>query len=262
MDNSAISLSHVRVLVTRPGAAGQELCRRIAAAGGQAFLCPLITTVQDLSAARGLPDNLSLADAFVFISPAAVKHGLHFLKTHAGADVSAWPPCYAAGPGTAKALAEEGICADTPPQGQQGSEGLLQLPRLQHPAGKCFLIIKGAGGRELLQSRIKARGGEVWLCPVYRRENKTYPDGKPEQIIRAGRINAVVVTSGQVFESLCAGVRRKMLEKLIMVVPGERVAGLVRRAGYQAVCATGADNNAMLYRLSALCPGQNVQIAE
>lgn len=55
---------------------------------------------------------------------------------------------------------------DSLPTGSEISEVLLQLPELQNIAGKCALILRGNGGRELIGDSLTARGAEVTFVNV------------------------------------------------------------------------------------------------
>ena len=142
---------------TRPGADRQAQILR--AAGHEPLVCPALTIAEEPGCAPRGP----FSDV-VFLSEHAVRLGVPRLATEpwfAGART------YAVGAATAGHLAEAGIRADVPEDAS--SEGLLALPEFADARGRAVLIVCGAGGRDLLEKALAARGARVEKLVVYRR---------------------------------------------------------------------------------------------
>ena len=93
----------------------------------------------------------------------AVAHGVHLIEKSATTRVAA------IGKATAAALAADSLPADIVPEAGFNSEALLAHPDLTLASGARVLIVRGAGGRELLQETFAARGLVVETREVYQR---------------------------------------------------------------------------------------------
>ncbi len=118
------------VLVTRPQAQAEGLCRQIEALGWRALPFPLLQIVP-LSPP---PLEVSAYAGLIFISRNAVIHGLPLLR----GDL---PTLAVVGKGSAAELARRGVRAQLQPTVSADSEGLLALPALQRLTGQRWLIV-------------------------------------------------------------------------------------------------------------------------
>lgn len=244
------------VVVTRPRAQAAPLAKMIAAAGGNALLFPLLEIAPaadhgELEAAAGRLDDYDLA---IFVSPNAVAHALPTLLAE-----RAWPArlaTAAVGPGTAKALADEGIPGCLVPAERFDSEGLLALPDFagERIGGRRVAIFRGDGGRELLADTLRERGAQVDCITCYRRSGPAAGFGQLLEAWRAGRLDAIVVSSSEGLRYLVAGLDeagRERLRQTPLFVPHERIAGIARELGLARVELTEAADSGLIRGLLA-----------
>src|SRR5271165_142699 len=160
-----LPLHGVGVLVTRPRQQASALCRLLEAQGARTFCLPAIE-IKPMAESRLLAARLGeLAefDLIIFTSANAVRFGAALLEQRRDL------PLAAIGPATARALNQAGYRVMVQPTDGFDSENLLQHPRLAAMAGKRILLMKGSGGRELLQDEFTRRGAHVTIAEVYRR---------------------------------------------------------------------------------------------
>jgi uroporphyrinogen-III synthase len=196
------SLNGLGVLVTRPEHQAGNLCRLIERAGGVAIRCPLLTIAEprDWAPALAVFDRLADCDLLLFTSANAVDRGLPPILERGGI-----PPrleLAAIGAATARALARHGVGPCLQPAEGFTSEALLALPRFQQVAGQRIVIVRGAGGRELLATALAARGARVTLAEVYRRERPAIDPAPLLERWQRNEIGAVVVTSRESLRNL------------------------------------------------------------
>jgi len=161
-------LAGANVIVTRPAGSAAAVRRRVRALGGECVVLPGsgLRAPADPGNARALLAALRAADIVIFTSPAAVRFAwqlqpqLRFARTTA---------VFAPGGGSARALQRRGVAQAAFPSHRQDSEGLLDLPALQHVRRRRIALIGAAGGRELLAPQLVARGARVQRIDVYRR---------------------------------------------------------------------------------------------
>lgn len=238
-----MSLRGRGVLVTRPAGVAAPLAERIAGAGGRAILFPAIEI-----AALARPaafDRLSDFALAIFVSPTAVERGL--------AMVGPWPRTVAVaavGEGTRRALETAGVFAVLAPSEGADSESLLALPELARFSGRRVLIVRGAGGRDLLAQSLAARGCGVEVAECYRR---TRPAADPGVLLAdwaAGKVHAVTVFSRESLDNLAALVGEARLRTTPLFVSHPRIAEHAARRGIPAIVA-GPGDDAMVERLVA-----------
>jgi len=130
------------------------LCRLLESHGASTLRLPAVE-IQSRGDRRALAACLGPLEGFdliIFTSANAVRFGAAFLEQKRDLTLAA------IGPATARALNLAGYRVAVQPVGTTDSEGLLLHPRLEHLAGHRILIIKGSGGRQLLEE-ISARSG-------------------------------------------------------------------------------------------------------
>jgi uroporphyrinogen-III synthase len=227
-------LTGLRVLVTRPAHQAGPLVEKLAAAGAEPLLFPLLEITPqagpELDAVLARLGNFDLA---IFISPTAVKFGVTAAARHGG-----WPAglsLAAVGPGTARELIrqlgrEPQIC---PTEGG-GSEALLAEPALQEVDGRRILIVRGAGGRETLARTLAERGARVEHAVVYRRQPPANA-GPLNAALQAGEIDLILITSSEALDNLVrltAPALRETLLGLPLLVTHPRQAERARALGF------------------------------
>jgi uroporphyrinogen-III synthase len=225
------------VLVTRPEEQAHALIAEIEKRGGRVVFAPMIAIQprhddpQAQHAIRQLPDY----DVVIFISKNAVEHGMrmikaakHSLKRHA---------VYAVGVGTGACLRDLGVAEVHTPKGEFSSEGLLKMPGLSaHEIhDKKVLIIRGAGGREVLAQSLQQRGATVDYCEVYER---VVPVTRLGDVLKAARVTTpdiALITSPEALANLAAKIDQEGLDEMYdvpLMVAGGRTAQEVERLGF------------------------------
>ena len=233
----------MRVMLTRPAGLNEALAARLEAQGIEVALHPLIA-IQGLALgqeAKRLLGDLGDFCAAVFVSRSAVRYGLEAIGRFSKG-LPEGMAVYGVGPGTAAALGEQGIHAEAP--ATPGSEALLEAPGLQAVQGKAILIVKGRGGREILQARLAERGARVACLECY--ERLACPldaDGLPPA---EGKREVVALTSGEILESFLAS-GGLAPSRFTAVAPSARVAALAARHGFKKVVDAGAASDDALY---------------
>ncbi len=102
------------------------------------------------------------------------------------------------------------------------SENLLSIIEDTGIKSKSYLIIKGSGGRDLLEKEIGRQGGVVKVACMY--ERVTRKDFLKEQDLLENKNNYLVVSSKTALKSLLDRIKRFELEyKIIIVIPNERI---------------------------------------
>jgi uroporphyrinogen-III synthase len=242
------ALQGVTVLVTRPERQAGPLCGLLEVEGATVIRLPALD-IKPLSVGPELLARIGPLDAFdlvVFTSANAVHFGSFLVEGRGPAP----PPALAAiGPATARAMQRLGLVAITPTDGFD-SERLLELPVLASPLGRRILIVKGSQGRELLQDRLIAGGGQVVVAEVYQRARAVYDEAELSALcaLTGSGIDVVTATSVDVAVALLDIVTpqlREQLERVHWLVPSARVAAAVRARGLSAplIQATSAEDH-------------------
>jgi len=241
------ALAGRRILVTRPRELAQGLAALIARAGGEPVLYPgiEIRDAEDAGAARAALARLQEFDLAVFVSPSAARKALELLARP-------WPArvrVAALGAGTRRELEARGVRRIIAPQEGADSEALLALPQMRRIAGSRVLILRGAGGRELLGETLAARGARVSAVECYRRARPA-AGAAP-----AGTLDAACANSSETLENLVALLGHARLRDTPLFVPHERVARRAREMGFAAVEVAGPGDAQMLACLLAYFGG-------
>ena len=239
-----------RVVVTRPGEPGKRLVALLRESGCEAHHLPgmELAPVVDTGRAAGALRQYLNVDLWIVTSPNAVR----FARALLGDD---WParsgPRFAApGEATATALVAAGVARERVflPRAGHNSEALLRLPELQQMAGRRVVILNAAGGRELLQRELAARGAAVESVHVYRR----VPPRLEANTLRAlerGEGFTTVWTSATAMAELQASLPAACWRNLVagrQIVPSARLEAEVRSYGAEAVVVAAAPDNEAL----------------
>ena len=226
------------VLLTRPPGSNESLADLFRADGLSPVVRPLIELVEkpvDREMKR-ISLGLDRYDKIIFVSKSSVSFGLPLLGNY-------WPQWpislewFSVGPGTAQALSQYGVVASFP--SLAGSEGLLALAGLQEVAGQQILIVRGAGGRELLGRSLGESGASVTYLETYRRLllQHDFSNLLPYTV--------VVLTSAEILENF-ASLSGKSLRGYHAVVPSSRLEEIARTYVFQGVTnASGASDKAL-----------------
>ena len=155
--SSTPSLHGLGILVTRPEQQAAVLCRLLEAQGAIAHRFPGVTIVPHATGRAQLTRLASQPDFnfVIFISANAVRFGAAFLSQRRDLAIAA------VGPATARALNQAGYRVSVVSQGGFDSEHLLANAQFSALQGKRILLVKGSGGRELLEQQLAQRGAQV-----------------------------------------------------------------------------------------------------
>ena len=124
------------------------------------------------------------------------------------------------------------------PENSANSEGLLSLSILQSIRGKRILILRGQGGRELLDKTLVERGAEVTFLESYKRIKLDLNGFDLVNNWQQASINGAIISSTEILNQLFTLVPNKYkswLSKLILYVPSERVAEQASLLGAELV---------------------------
>jgi len=209
------------------------LCRLLENQGATTVRLPAIE-IKAIGNRRETAARLSpLADfnVIIFTSTNAVRFGASLLDQKRDLNLAAL------GPATARALNQAGYRVAIQPAGNFDSESLLLDPRLEHLAGHRVLIIKGRGGRPLLELELAARGARVATADVYERVPAIPSPAALAALLDgfiAGAVHVITATSLEIADNLlkiATPALRREFERAQWLVPGERVAVGLRERG-------------------------------
>jgi uroporphyrinogen-III synthase len=195
-----------------------------------------------------LVGQLDRFDHVIFVSMTAVDEGMRWIES-AWTRLPVGPRWYAVGRGTAGHLEQHGVTVGFPVD-EVSSEGLLALRPLLSPVNERVLIVKGFGGREVLADTLAARGALVEELCVYHRRAPAMAPGELANSLAGERVGIACISSGEGLDNMVSLLGKeagRVLGKLTLVVPGERVAGLARNVGAgRVVVAADAGDAAMM----------------
>lgn len=248
-------LSNIGVLVTRPAHQSHSLVTKIDANGGHAILLPTIEIeAVDSETLRSVLSQLAEFDLAIFISVNAVEQGLAQLnRLHLKLPSQLKLACV--GPASAAVLRKAGYDVAIVPTEKFSSESLLAHEDLQSVAGKRMVIFRGEGGRELLAEKLRERDATVVYAECYRRTRPQTDTRAIEQDWSQGKIDLVVVTSGEglknLFDMLSAS-GQQLLTQTPVVTVSERTLLAAQALGLNDVMvAMDASDPAIIEKLKA-----------
>jgi uroporphyrinogen-III synthase len=251
MTDTAPSLTGAGVLVTRPETEAPPLIDAVRAAGAEAYALPLVELqpVSDPAPAREALSTLTDGDWLLPVSPGAVRQLRAFLSAQ---DLTLPAVRFAAvGPGTARALEAAGWPVSVYPRDGDGAAALLADPAFSPGGQSQVLIIRGEGGRRVLDEALAARGIPFRAVSLYRR---CLPDKDPDQLLGwldQNAIDIVMLTSATAVDHLVSMTPEDWLpalHELTVVAPSERVLQQAARQGFRGarLRAAGAGDRSMI----------------
>lgn len=211
-----------RLLVTRFSPHAETLANKLNEVGCFAIAQPLLT-VEPLSDLAALNRFISADyDLVIVVSGNAVKYTNQQVAGH-------WPNVQylAVGKSTKKALQKVTQQVVLSPLHRFDSEGLLDLDVLDDVRGKKILILRGEGGRDLLEKALSKRGAKVDFFQTYKRINIALNGQKLVNNWQQALINGAIISSIEILNRLFILVpikHKNWLSDLIFYVPSQRVA--------------------------------------
>jgi uroporphyrinogen-III synthase len=218
-------LTGLHILVTRPAHQAESLNHRLSSLGAHITALPAL----DIIANDYTPPNQTY-DLLIFISSNAVHLGQSILAAQPQARIAA------VGKRTADALLAAGHQVDIAPEAAASSEVLLNHPLLMNPP-KRILIVRGVGGRELLQETLTQRGSQVDVVEVYRRIPHQ-PEPQQLQLIQSqladDLIDLITLTSVEVVHAVHNLLGSVMTQRDIPFLAGStRIAQAAQALGWE-----------------------------
>ncbi len=249
-----MNLSHVRALVTRPQPQAQSLAQVIRKAHGQAWVMPMLV-IDPLPETRATRNCLLMLDRFdtvIVTSRPAAHFGMALINRY-------WPELpghlcwFAIGGSSAAELEQFNINAE---YSSTGTDSEALLATLGVVSGQRILLIKGAGGRQLLEEQLADQGASVQKIEVYLRSRPVYECSLNVNAVlkklESHAINVILCGSGETLTNLGYYLPTPYRARYRLLVPSERVANEAHSLGFrQIINARGASNDLMLQALVA-----------
>jgi len=192
-----------RIVVTRPAGQCEALSRPFRELGAEVLLQPAIRIEppEDWSAVDAELAYVGRYNWIVFSSSNGVQVFLDRL-IGTGRDMRALGKAEIAaiGPGTVDELAGYHLKADLIPD-EFRAESLAEALK-GDAAGAQILLVRASRGREVLAEQLTAAGGFVSQVVAYRSTDVTEPDPHVVELLSAGKIDWITVTSSAIARSL------------------------------------------------------------
>ena len=222
-----------RLLVTRFAPHAELLANSLNEIGCFSIAQPLLT-VTALDDPNTLNRFLSgHYDYVIAVSANAVIYAQQQIST-------SWPTaCYfAVGQSTQKILSEVTNQHVLIPSTRFDSEGLLALEKLKSIGSKRVLILRGEGGRDLLETRLIERGAKVDFFQTYKRIKINLNGHELANYWQQAFINGAIISSVEILNQLFMLVPKEYTSwicELIFYVPSQRVAKQAAILGVQHI---------------------------
>ncbi|SNS72375.1 uroporphyrinogen-III synthase [Noviherbaspirillum humi] len=250
-----------KVVVTRPLSQARPLAQRLAAAGYETALFPLleISPLADEGPLKSALQELSRFALVAFVSPNAIDAAF--------AHVRQWPaevPIGIMGEGSRRALEAHGIGAANATiisprdPARTDSETLLQVLDLELLRGRTVLILRGESGRELLADALRAAGIDVLQVAAYRRTAPAFDETRRVQLRQLlADDSAWIITSSEALRFLmqmaselgAAFVARMQHKRLI--IPHVRIAETAKALGFSSIVTASSGDDGILAALQS-----------
>lgn len=224
MSNSS---SRPRVLVTRPKHQQSQFLKICSKAGLDTVSLPCIDI---LPVKCEINEKEIVASELVFFTSRNAVEFVHALLP------LPWPNAsvYAVGRATERMLAKLGQSLIHPPIKPYNSEAFLSWYADQTPI-KSALIIKGVGGRDLIEKELRSADVNVNVKSVYKRVTPVVSDAERQRVFIDTPADVISVTSDDVLRNLVniAGPEyADVLHATQLVVNSERCAAMAARLGF------------------------------
>jgi len=261
------ALAGWRVLVPRSGEWGERVRARLAEHGATALVVPVIEFAppDDLPAvdaavgrlARGGYDWLTVTSATTVLSlagrAAAVVGGP---ASEALSAVVGGTSVAAVGPGTARTLERHGVAPTLIP-GEHSARGLLAALVAAVPGGARALVPQSDLAELTLADGLRAAGWQVDVALAYRTVAAAQPPSAVADDLRAGRFDAVLLSSTSTIAGLLELVGTPPASTVVACI-GPRTAAAARAAGLTvAVVPDVASGEALVDALAAHAAGRS-----
>ena len=239
-----------RIVVTRSVEDVDRLAERLTSAGHVAVKLPLLA-IEAIQSSLDIDNLPRTTVAIIYTSGNAVRHGFEAISQ---ATINEASMTIAVGAKTRDALSKKGVRAESP--AREDSEGILALLESLDQSPTHVVLVKGQGGRDLIETRLNRLGIRLTIIECYRR---VWPDVPEANFLSAVSIESpsiIHVASGETLTRLtdlwwAHGV--DALNTHTLVVPSQRVADQARELGWQSrIVADGAGDEALLEAVADL----------
>ena len=239
-----------RVVVTRSVEDVDRLAERLTSDGHLPIKLPLLA-IEPLQSSVDVDNLPSTSAVIIYTSVNAVRHGFEAISQAITNDGLL---TIAVGAKTRDALGEEGVRAESP--AREDSEGILAFLASLDQSPTHVVLVKGQGGRDLIETRLDRLGIHLSIIECYRR---VWPDVPQANFLSAVSIESpsiIHVASGETLTrltDLCWAQGVDALNTHTLVVPSQRVADQARELGWQSrIVADGAGDKALLKAVADL----------
>ena len=229
-------------LNTRPKAQSASFSQLVKNAGGTVMELPTIDIlpVSDWQQPDLTRDRFSHA---IFTSPNAVR----FFFNKEPSIKQLFPKqmmIYAIGDATRFALSSQGLVASERPRSFD-SQGILNLPSLQQLTNQSILIIKGKGGRTIIEKKLKQRGAIIKTINVYERCMPKYSQEQLDCLWQQPQVDIILFTSQTSVVHLYNMMSQdgwKWVQKRAALVLSERIATMAYQLGIENIIVSDIKN--------------------
>lgn len=221
------TISKTRVLVTRPKHQQSLFLKSCNDAGLETVTLPCIDI---------LPVECELTKADVKQSELVLFTSRNAVEFAHATNPLPWKNAnvYAIGRATERVLSKLGQCLVHPPVEPYSSEAFLEWYETQKPI-KSALIVKGMGGRDLIETQLQAAGVNVVIKPVYKRVTPVVSDSERQRVFVDTPPHIISITSDDVLRNLVniAGpAYASVIHSAQLVVNSDRCADMAARLGF------------------------------
>lgn len=217
-------ISKTRVLVTRPKHQQSHFLKSCKDAGLETVTMPCIDILP--VECKLTKTDVKQSELVIFTSRNAVEFA-HALNPLPWKNASV----YAIGRATERVLGKLGQALVHPPVEPYNSEAFLEWYKTQQPI-KSALIIKGMGGRDLIETQLQTVGVDVVIKSVYKRVIPVVSDAERQRVFVDKPPHIISITSDDVLRNLVniAGpAYASVLHSAQLVVNSERSADMATR---------------------------------
>lgn len=260
-------LHNLTVIVTRPLEQGKALCAAVQASGGHSLAQPLlrINSTPITHTMKTYVQQLESYQHIIAISTNAVQYSMSLLCDY-------WPQWpidsqwYAVGKSTASALdhyhvgnilssklAKPNTTRQHANASTNNSEALLELPQLQKVNSQKILILKGEGGRALLEETLIQRGASVDCIESYQRSPVEINNTLLHEQLNNSSALIITISSATALKQLYeqASSASINIQATPLLVISKRLADIAKGYGFQHIVISDSPYDACIIKALA-----------
>lgn len=228
-----LSLQGLRILLPRPIAQAKVWDEAIRKHGGNCIVFPTVAIepTNDKNLAE-IFSKLATCDVLIFTSTNAV---LPFKKLLTTASIPTHWQLAAIGATTARAMQYLGLPVNLTSPEPYNSENLLATLQNHLSNKKRIAIIKGTGGRDLLQKNLTQQGHDVTEFAVYSRILAKHNIEPLVKVWEQGGVDYVIATSAETLNNLSIILTSKhinLLQNTNLILLSPRLSSIANNLGF------------------------------